>query len=817
MKNPRELAKRNISESAEMESRPESATIGNPRLGDPGDASFALLDYWRTIRKRLWLILGITFLVTALTAVYMARKYDVFESRVMVQVDLEQANPDLITSDRRPLGGNSDPAYFNTQLQLLSSDNLMRRVIKDFSLDSNPVFLEEFARSEASAIGSALRLVGLASEDKKNGAPFDPNGYFTGINSDEIAEAVRLAPYVTFIKNSLFVEPVRESRATVKDTRLIQIGFRTTNADLAALVANGVAETFTLQNQQKRTGTNKKTNDFLMERVAELKSSIKDDELKLAELKRSSGIINLDENQTLVINTLAGLNKLLLEAENSRKLAEAEFNAVREDPERLQSRAEAETFRYVTERENAIQALRNKSAELVTSLRAEREKLLIEYQTSAPEVIEVDRKIEAINRGLNDAIDKSNQDLADFRRRARQTILDNLRTRFVQTKAQEEKVRFDFLKLYDQAQGQNAAAINIRLLEQNLTTNKGFLENLTKQQSENDVIAQGTENNISIAEVGIPGDRPVAPRRLLTVVIAMLASLLFGAGLAIFLEYLDDTIKSVEDIEAYLGLPALATIPSMDSQQKPKLLLVGGDDDEDDRAEPASTLLVHSDPKSAIAEAYRQLRTSILLSTAGHPPKTLLVTSSLPADGKTTTAINTATSLAQTGARVLMIDADMRRPRVHSIFGMSNDEGLSTALSSEPTEEELLAMIQYDEDSNLFILPSGPIPPNPAELIGSNQMLRILDMIENNFDHAVVDSPPIASFTDGVLISSMVDGVILVVHAGKGSRQIIRHARNFLQEVGARVFGVVLNNVNLKNQGNHYYQHYHSEYYRREE
>jgi succinoglycan biosynthesis transport protein ExoP len=815
MKNPRELAKRNVSESTEIEPRPDSVNAGNLRLGDSADASFALLDYWRTIRKRLWLILGITFLVTALTAVYMARKHDVFESRVMVQVDLEQANPDLITSDRRQLGGNSDPAYFNTQLQLLSSDNLLRRVIKDFSLDTNPVFLQEFARSESSTIGSALRLVGLASEDKRNGAPFDPNGYFTGINSEEIAEAVRLSPYVTFIKNSLFVDPIRESRATVKDTRLIQIGFRTTDADLAALVANGVAETFTLQNQEKRTGTNKKTNDFLRERVAELQSSIKDDELTLAELKRSSGIINLDQNQTLVINTLAGLNKLLLEAENSRKLAEAEFNAVREDAERLQSRAEAETFRYVTERENAIQALRNKSAELVTSLRAEREKLLIEYQPTAPEVIEVDRKIEAINRGLNDAIEKSNQDLADFRRRARQTILDNLRTRFLQTKSQEDKVRFDFQKLYDQAQGQNAAAINIRLLEQNITTNKGFLENLTKQQSENDVIAQGTENNISIAEVGIPGDRPVAPRRLLTVVIAMIASLLYGVGLAIFLEYLDDTIKSAEDIESYLGLPALAMIPSMDSQQKPKLLLVGGDDDAD--PEPASTLLVHSDPRSAIAEAYRQLRTSILLSTAGHPPKTLLVTSSLPADGKTTTAINTATSLAQTGARVLIIDADMRRPKVHSMFGMSNDEGLSTALSSEPTEEELLAMIQYDEDSNLYILPSGPIPPNPAELIGSNQMVRILDMIENNFDHAVVDSPPIASFTDGVLISSMVDGVILVVHAGKGSRQIIRHARNFLQEVGARVFGVVLNNVNMKNHGTHYYQHYHSEYYRREE
>lgn len=814
MKNPREITKRSPGENQELETRGDLASASELRQSPEG--SFVLIDYWRTIRKRLWLILGLTFLMTALTAVYMARKADVFESTVLVQVDLEQANPDLITSDRRALGGNSDPAYFNTQLQLLSSDNLLRRVIKEFSLDSNPTFLNEFARSEASTIGSILKAVGLASDSKKSRSS-EIDGKISGANSEEIAEAIRLAPYVTFLKNNLAVEPVRESRATVKDTRLIQIAFRTTDADLAALVANGIGETFTIQNQEKRTGSSKKTNDFLRERVTELQSSIKDDELKLAELKRTSGIINIDENQTLVINTLAGLNKLLLDAENERKLAEAEFNAVRESPERLQSRAEADTYRFVTERENAIQTLKNKAFETITTLRADKEKLLVEFQPNALEVVEIDRKIDAVNRGLADAVEKNNQDLADFRRRARQTILDNLRTRFNQTKAQEEKVRFDFQRLYDQAQGQNAAAINIRLLEQNIDTNKGFLENLTKQQSENDVIAQGTENNISIAEVGIPGDRPVAPRRLLTVVVMMFATMLFGAGLAIFLEYLDDTIKSAEEIESYLRLPALATIPSMESQAKSRLLLVGGEEEEGG-SDPGSTLLVHSDPKSAIAEAYRQLRTSILLSTAGHPPKSLLVTSSLPADGKTTTAINTATSLAQTGARVIMIDADMRRPRVHSMFGMSNELGLSTALSSEPDEDELLAMVQFDETSNLYVLPSGPIPPNPAELIGSSQMLRILDMLEQHFDHTVVDSPPIASFTDGVLISSMVDGVILVVHAGKGSRQIIRRAKNFLEEVGAKIFGVVLNNVNLKNKGNHYYhQQYQAEYYRRED
>lgn len=231
-----------------------------------------------------------------------------------------------------------------------------------------------------------------------------------------------------------------------------------------------------------------------------------------------------------------------------------------------------------------------------------------------------------------------------------------------------------------------------------------------------------------------------------------------------------------------------------------------------------SELLIHSDSRSSLAEAYRQLRTSILLSTAGHAPKSLLVTSSLPSEGKTTTAVNTAISLAQTGAKVLIIDADMRRPRLHSIFGMQNMAGLSTILSSDMTDQEVLDIIPYDEPTKLHVLASGPVPPNPAELIGSDQMRILLKMMENHFTHVVVDSPPIASFTDGVLIGSVVDGVILVVHSGKSSRQVVRRSRQFLQEVGAKIFGVVLNNANLRNQDNYYYQsYYHRGYYRTDE
>jgi capsular exopolysaccharide synthesis family protein len=395
------------------------------------------------------------------------------------------------------------------------------------------------------------------------------------------------------------------------------------------------------------------------------------------------------------------------------------------------------------------------------------------------------------------------------------TILSNLQTKYIQAKQQEDKIRASFNEQYSKAQGQNEGAVLLKLLEQNIETNKGFLKNLIEQQSGNDVASQGSDNNISVTEIALPSDTPVSPRRLMTVAAALFISTLFGMGLALFLEYLDDTLRSTEEIENYLQLPALAAIPTMDSAPRRRLLLVGsGESDEEARAK--SELLINSDPRSSLAEAYRQLRTSILLSTAGHAPKSLLITSSLPSEGKTTTATNTAISLAQTGAKVLLIDADMRRPRLHSVFNLENGVGLSTLLSSETMEAEALNAVKFEPGTKLNLLTSGPIPPNPAELIGSEQMAQLLKIFQNNFTHVVVDSPPIASFTDGVLIASMVDGVILVVHSGQVSRQVVRHTRQLLIDVGAKIFGVVLNNVNLKSQDRYYYyqSYYHNNYYR---
>ena len=780
-----------------------------------------IIEYWRAIRKRLWLVVGIAVLFTTLAAIYMVRRPDIYQAHSVVQVDLEQANPDLVTDDRRRPSMASDPAYFNTQLQLLASEGLLRRVVKEYSLDTNKEFQKEKGEGNSSALRSLLKTIGLASDGKPKtdeGVQEISETNSENLSSEEMAEAIRLAPYVDIIKKNLTVEPVREARTTSKETRLIDIYYRNNDPELAAFVVNSIATVFAKQNQEKRTGTSRKTNDFLEERVANLQSEIKAGEEKLVRLSKDAGMLKKDEQTTIAIERLTGLNKQLLDAEEARKTAESKYNAIKNSPERLNALVEVEMQRYLTERDNDVRQAVIQTQRDIAKLRAEKEKLAVEYQPSAPEIAEIDTQIEALNKEINDARSDNTKDLQNFRQSRATTILNDYKRQYDQTQETENKMRSAFNQQYSLAQGQDVSAVAIRLLQQDIETKREFLKNLETNQRGNDIAAIGTENNISQIEVAIPPDRPIAPSRLTSVLAALILSTLFGAGLALFLEYLDDSIRSTEDIEKYLGLPALAAIPSIESLQKRRLALVGGNEDAPPQNQN-SELLIHTDSRSSIAEAYRQLRTSILLSSAGHAPKSLLITSSLPAEGKTTTATNTAISLAQTGAKVLLIDADMRRPRMHGVFNISNAVGLSSVLSTELSREEVLDSIQYDKASNLHLLPSGPVPPNPAELIGSEQMAKVFNILREEFTHVVVDSPPIASFTDGVLIASMVDGVILVVHSGKSSRQVVRRSRQLLQDVGAKVFGVVLNKVNLRSQDNYYYyqSYYHRSYYRHDD
>ena len=287
--------------------------------------------------------------------------------------------------------------------------------------------------------------------------------------------------------------------------------------------------------------------------------------------------------------------------------------------------------------------------------------------------------------------------------------------------------------------------------------------------------------------------------------LAAVVGLFLGVGIAFFFEYLDNTVKTSEDVEQLIHLPSFGMVPEISSERRKRL--------EKGASYPVE-LITHGHPKSMLSEAYRNIRTSILLSFPEKPPKKILLTSPNPSEGKTTTVINTAIALAQTAAQVIIIDTDMRKPRVHKIFDEENGVGLSNFLSGNA---ELESILKKTAIPNLFYIPSGPIPPNPSELIGSNLFKNMIKILEGRFDHIVLDSPPVLGFTDSVILSTFVDGIILVVAGGKTPRETLERAKEVLQQVSAKILGVVINRIDIRRSDYGYYYYRYHHYYGKEE
>src|SRR5215208_3320681 len=624
MNRTRELVKRD-SEVNSLDAPidpPQSYSYGvNPNA----DNEVHLLDYCRAIRKRLWLVLGIVALITMLAVVYVARKPDFFEAQARVQVDLEDTGS--VVNQTRPLYGPADdPIYFNTQLQILVSPGLMRRVVRTLDLEHNPEFFKGNPAQRQSTWQTLRRMVGLGSKPQDNGQKTPDELPLTttvaqATAREDLNEAKRLAPYVNTILSGLKVEPVKENRGYYKETRLIDIQYTHTAPEVTAKVVNAIAETYVFSNLEKRTEANSTTGDFLQKRIAELQQQIRTAEERLVNYAKNNQIISLDPNQNTVVERLAGLNRQLLEAENDRKTAEAALNAAKV-PDAAIALAD-EGAKQTNEIEGKLVDLRQKRVQLLAAATEE-----------APEVKEVDQQIGELDRQLK-----------DMRSRKSATLLTNLNTRYQQTLEREQSLRKAFEQQRAQTLSQNEAAINYRIIQQEIETNKSLLNGLLQGAKENDVVLAGKPNNISIVDYALTPDSPVGPNRTRTIIVAFFLSIGLGLGLALFFEYLDDTVHSTEEVERVLHLPALAVIPSVGSAARrrvlhgiPKTTALQKHSNGNGNGNGNSELLMNVDSRSPLAEAYRHLRTSVLLSTAGRAPKSLLVTSSLPGEGKTTTA-----------------------------------------------------------------------------------------------------------------------------------------------------------------------------------
>ena len=754
----------------------------------PSEEGFNVREIWRKVRKRKWLVLAVAFIATTIITVEAFRTRSTYQASAKIAFNND--NPAVFKLGDAVIGVD-DSERIKTNLLLLGTYPFLAKVVVQLKLNEDPRFLES---GERKTITEAVQTIlakfsskfssstGSAEEPPKSDPlPPLPDG---SLSPEEIK---RLEPYIVALNGALFVSPINETRA-------IQISFTHTDPVIAAKVANGVAEFFVDETNANKTAKVEGSTSWLDLTTRQLKAKAEEAEAALAAYSSSKNIFSTDEKQNLAAGKLSELYGQHYKAEMDVKLKGSLYEEVKQG--RVAQLPEAFTDA----------GLRQKQTELV-GLKVELAQLNATYGKENPKVVAVENKIAEIERALRDGS---------------KNLEDRLKADYERSVRDEKSVKELLETAKVEAIQQNQSSIQYNILKQNVETSRTLYTDFLKQTSQAQIEKKQGGNELRVIDPARTPGGPTGPYRSRAILVGLLVSLAGGVGLALLLEYLDNTVKSIEDVTRATQLPTLALIPSMDADA---VRMIGAKKNNGNKKvvkitnnkmgtvgalaprgmHPPGDKLATLGSLSSVVESYRMLRTAVLLSTAGAPPKTILVTSSQPGEGKTTTAVNTAISLSQLGASVLLIDADLRRPAVHKAFKIPHTRGISNYLSSHTPLENLIVKLPIP---NLSVLPCGPIPPNPAELISSDRMKDLLRYLGQQFDHILIDSPPLISVTDPVILSTMVDGSILVVQSGKSTRELVRRARQELSGVGAKIFGVVLNNVNVQREGYDDYDYY---------
>ena len=550
------------------------------------------------------------------------------------------------------------------------------------------------------------------------------------------------------IQNHLDVAPVRGSR-------LVTVSFESPDAALAARVANAYGENFIQANLDRRYESSAYARTFLEDLIAQTKAKLEDAERQLVAYAGTQQIINLREAdaetgreaQSLAATNLASLNDALATARASRLAAEAKWRqaagaSLMTLPEVLQN----PTIQRLTEERAKVDA--------------EYQQKLQVYQPAWPEMVQLDARrtelteqINSIAVGIRNSI-RGQYTVALNGERALQSQVDGLKG--------------DVLDMRERS-------IQYNILQREVDTSRTLYDGLLQRYKEVGVTGGVTSNNISIVDTAQVPDRPSKPRLLLNLVLAALVGLGLGAAAAFVLEALDETLASPDDVESKLGLPTLGVVPLLDRGETPLEAL--------------------SDVRSNFSEAYYSLRTALQFSTPDGAPSTLLVTSSRPAEGKSTTAYAVAINLARLGRKVLLADGDLRNPSMHRLVGVDNDTGMSNLLSGAAGLSTLARPTGHE---GLDFIPCGPLPPNPAELWGGDRLKRVLEEAGQVYDHIVIDGPPVLGFADAPLLSSAVRGTLFVLESKGTRRAQARGALRRLAIGNGRILGAVMTKFNTK-------------------
>jgi capsular exopolysaccharide synthesis family protein len=584
-------------------------------------------------------------------------------------------------------------------------------------------------------------------------------------------------------RDRLSVEPVKRSR-------LVAVSFESIDADLAARIVNTLASNYVEQSLEARWDATQKATEWISQQLLGLKARVEKSEEDLQKYARAHGLLFLEnvegKAENIVHQRLRQLQEELTRAQAARYEKESLY--------RLAESGDTASLPGVADNK-VLQDLAVRLAEL----RREHAQLLATFSDGYPRVKQLQSQMDEI-AGV----------IASEQQRAAQRVVNEYHAAV----RREALVRGAFEAQQQQADLVAERSVQYNILKREVETNKQLYEGLLQRLKEAGVSAGLKASNIRIVDPAEPPHKPVKPRVLLNLSLALVLGVLLGTGGAFLQEYLDNTLKTTEHVERLLRVPALALIPAAESANGNRSLLEGwlnrGRGNGKARLPavmPWHRIDLAGHDHSLLSEAFRGLRTSVLLSRPDRPPSSLLVTSAQPSEGKTTVASNLAISLTQLGERVLLVDADMRRPSQHRLFGLENDRGLVNFLTGQ---QDWRAVVRATPVESLDCLPCGPVPPNPAELLSSERMRKLLAEARGEYSFVVVDSPPLLSVADGRILATLVQGVILVVRGGVTPREMVQRAHGSVRTVGASVIGLVLNAVDIR--GDDYYTYHYYQY-----
>lgn len=737
---------------------------------EQGEDEVHLMDYWRVIVARRWTIFAILATVVTLTTIYTVKQTPIYQATVSIQIDKE--NPNILSfKDVYQIETATDDTL-RTQYEILKSRLLARRVIEELKLDKNAEFKAPSQDSSKSLLSTVREFI----------FPKPPNSKDPDL----------MRPVVDKYQTHLDVVPVRQAR-------IVNLSFESKDPELAARIINAHANAFIDQNLRFKVDATVKASEFLEDNLATLRQKLEKADDQLQQYGQQNQIMFTEEGKNTATEKLRQLQEGYTKAQEDRIQKESYY--------RLVEAGQQDALPQVVDNK-LVADLTSK----LTDLQRQDRDLAVTYRPEYP----ARRKITEQITQLKETIDAE-----------KSRAVAVIRSEYTAANTTEQSLAAELEKQRDVVNKINDAIIQYNIYKGDADSVRQLYDGLQKRLKEASVSAGLTASNIRIVDNAEVPPNPVRPRKALNILLSLAVGLTMGVGFAFFQEYLDNSIKAPEDVNRYLNLPALGMVPRLTSIVGKKGYGYGkygygpayGQTEAVEGAQAGlekarnADLVVHESPSSLMAEAYRSIRTSLLLSSSGKPPKTIVVTSAAPSEGKTTTAINLAISLTQTGSKVVLIDADMRKPRVQTVFPVGNSLGLSSFLAGVATLKDV---IYETKVPGLMVLPCGVTPPNPGELILSAGFRKMLEALANYFDYIVLDSPPVGNVSDARILAVTADSTILVVKAFSTSRHHAREAVAHLTNAHARVGGVVLNDVDVRRRsyysGYSYYRTYYSGY-----